>query len=81
LTSSAKGWDLSIIVPKTFLGKNSRDAVPIIQGEGRERGKRKRSHDRRFNALSRASQVHSRENPRDSTKPEQLPFQAGKNIR
>jgi hypothetical protein len=79
LTSSAKGWGLSIIVPKTFLGKNSRDAVPIIQGEGRERGKR--SHDRRLNALSRASQVHSRENPRDSTKPEQLPFQAGDNVR
>jgi hypothetical protein len=49
------------------------------RGEEEDRGEE--GHDSRFNALSRASQVHSRENPRDSTKPEQRAFQAGDNVR
>jgi hypothetical protein len=49
--------------------------------EGEERGRREEEgHGRRFNAFSQASQVHSRENSRDTTEPEQLPLQAGDNV-
>jgi hypothetical protein len=45
-------------------------------------GKRGRERNgRRLDALSRASQVDSGENSRDTMKPEQLPFQAGDNVR
>jgi hypothetical protein len=56
------------------------------EGKGREEGKRREReercvHGRRFNAFSQASQVHSSVNSRDAIKPEQLPFQAGDDVR